>query len=130
MSPPETMRNAASTFHLAVAICAVAVASLGVPVSAAAQSRADEALKARVEAALESASDVPGDSLTVEVRNGVVTLTGSVVCDECGGRRTPGGFGTVQQSLGAVVRAIPGVESVEFKLEYAPRAGAPGGAGG
>ena len=128
MSPPGTMRKRASRFQLAVAICAVAVASLGVP--AAAQSRADGVLKARVEAALESASDVPADSLTVEVRNGVVTLTGSVVCDECGGRRTPGGFGTVQQSLGAVVRAIPGVESVEFKLEYPPRAGAPGGAGG
>ena len=130
MSPPETMRKRAFTFHLAAAICAVAVASLGVPAAAAAQSRADEALKARVEAALESASDVPADSIAVEVRNGVVTLTGSVVCDECGGRRTPGGFGTVQQSLGAVVRAIPGVESVEFKLEYAPRAGPPGGAGG
>ena len=59
-----------------------------------------------------------------------MTLTGSVVCDECGGRRTPGGFGTVQQSLGAVVRAIPGVESVEFELEYESRAEPSGGAGG
>jgi len=80
----------------------------------------DELLQERVEAALASASDVPADAITVVVDGGVVTLTGSVVCQECGGRRTPGGFGTVQQSLGAVVRAIPGVESVEFELEYAP----------
>jgi len=52
-----------------------------------------------------------------------VTISGSVVCQECGGRRTPGGSGTVQQSLGAVVRAIPGVESVEFELEYEPSPG-------
>ena len=57
----------------------------------------------------------------MEVSDGIVTLTGSVVCEECGGRRTPNGSGTVQQSLGAVVRAIPGVASVEFQLEYEPR---------
>ena len=124
------MRKRVSTFHLALAICAGAVANLGVTASAAAQSPMDLALKARVEAALVSASDVPADSLTVEVSSGVVTVTGSVVCDECGGRRTPGGFGTVQQSLGAIVRAIPGVESGEFTLEYAPREPPPGGAGG
>ena len=126
MSPPETMRGRASTFHLAVAICAVAVANLGVTASAAAQSRTDLALKARVEAALVSASDVPADSIRVEVNDGVVTLSGSVVCEECGGRRTPPGFGTVQQSLGAVVRAIPGVERLEFKLRYQPAVGGPG----
>ena len=31
-------------------------------------------------------------------------------CDGCGGSSTPGGAATVQQSLGAVVRAVPGVE--------------------
>ena len=77
-------------------------------------------LRERVEAALASASDVPADALTVVVSDGVVTITGSVVCQECGGRRTPPGFGTVQQSLGAVVRAIPGVERVEFDLQYEP----------
>ena len=117
------MRKRAFTFHLAVAIFAGALANLGVPASAAAQSPADEALKVRIVAALESASDVPADSITVEVSGGVVTLTGSVVCQECGGRRTPNGFGTVQQSLGAIVRAIPGVTRVEFKLEYEPRSG-------
>ena len=116
----------ACAFRLALAICAGAVAGLGTPASAAAQSPADQALKARVEAALQSASDVPADSITVEVSAGVVTLTGSVVCDDCGGRRTPGGTGTVQQSLGAVVRAIPGVEAVMFRLRYRPPDGRPG----
>ena len=114
--------------HLAVAICFAAAAALGARGLAAAQSAPDEILKEWVEAALASASDVPADSITVEVSDGVVTLTGSVVCDECGGRRTPGGFGTVQQSLGAVVRAVPGVEGVEFELRYEPRAGPSGGA--
>ncbi len=123
------MRKRTSTFQLAVAICAVAVANLGVTASAAAQSPADLALKVRVEAALASASDVPADSITVAVSDGVVTLSGSVVCEECGGRRTPGGFGTVQQSLGAVVRAIPGVVRLEFELRYQPEGGPAGGAG-
>ena len=114
------MRKKASTFRFAVAICAGVVASLGAPGSAAAQSSADLALKARVEAVIKSAADLPADSITVAVSDGVVTLTGSVVCQECGGRRTPGGSGTVQQSLGAVVRAIPGVMSVAFKLRYQP----------
>ncbi len=122
-------RTKASSGHLAVAICFGVAAALGAHGSLEAQSASDVALQQRVEVALASASDVPADSITVEVRNGVVTLIGSVVCDDCGGRRTPGGFGTVQQSLGAVVRAIPGVERVEFRLEYAPRAGPPGGAG-
>ena len=124
------MRKRASTFHLAVAICFGVAVALGACGSEAAQRAPNELLKARVEAALESASDVPADSITVEVSDGAVTLTGSVVCEACGGRFTPGGFGTVQQSLGAVVRAIPGVERVEFELEYAPRAGQSGGAVG
>ncbi len=110
------MRKRVYTFRLAVAISFGAVLALG----ACASGVPDELLQKRVEAALASASDVPADAITVMVSDGVVTLTGSVVCQECGGRRTPGGFGTVQQSLGAVVRAIPGVESVEFELEYAP----------
>ncbi len=135
MNPPEIPRPRQTTgkrvsyFRLAVVICAAVVANLGATASAAAQSRADLALKARVEAALASASDVPADSITVEVSDGVVTLSGSVVGEECGGRRTPGGFGTVQQSLGAVVRAIPGVVRLEFELRYQPAAGGAGGAG-
>jgi hypothetical protein len=50
--------------------------------------------------------------------DGVVTLIGSVVCDTCGGARTPPGVRTIQQSLGAVVRAIPGVKRIEFDLNF------------
>ncbi|HET9947675.1 MAG TPA: BON domain-containing protein [Longimicrobiales bacterium] len=81
---------------------------------------ADEALRARVESALTHASDLPADSLEVRVVDGVVVIEGSVLCDDCGGNRTPGGSATVQQSLGAVVRAVPGVERVEFRLRYEP----------
>ncbi len=121
MRPCETMTKRASTFQVVVVVCAFAIANLAVPTSAAAQGPADLALKARIEAVLVSASDIPADSITVAVSEGVVTLSGSVVCAECGGRRTPNGSGTVQQSLGAVVRAIPGVERVEFKLRYRPQ---------
>ncbi len=126
----ETVIKRVSTFRLAVAIWAGAVISLGACGSDGPPSVPDDVLKERVEAALASASDVPADALTVEVSEGAVTVTGSVVCEDCGGRRTPGGFGTVQQSLGAVVRAIPGVESVEFTLEYTPREPPPAGGGG
>ena len=122
----RTVKKRTPKSHLPVAICFSAAVALGACGAAAGQSVPDEVLKERVEAVLESASDVPADAITVEVSNGVVTLTGSVVCEGCGGRLTPGGFGTVQQSLGAVVRAIPGVESVEFELEYEPRGGAGG----
>jgi hypothetical protein len=87
---------------------------------AAAQAAPDDVLRARVEAALASASDLPADSISVQVQGGVVTLSGSVLCDGCGGNATPGGVGTVQQSLGAVVRAIPGVRSLRFALRYRP----------
>lgn len=79
----------------------------------------DEELAARVEAAIASASDLP-DDLQVEANDGVVSITGSLACDDCGGLQTPGGIGTVQQSVGAVVRAVPGVEAVEFALEAGP----------
>lgn len=77
----------------------------------------DELLRERVEKALASASDVPSGSIAVDVRNGIVTLSGSVYCQECGGRLTPAGPWSVQQSVGAIVRAVPGVRNVEFSLE-------------
>jgi osmotically-inducible protein OsmY len=80
----------------------------------------DSALEARVRAALVAARDLPVDSLQVQVSDGVVTVVGSVVCSTCGGAATPPGSGTVQQSLGAVVRAVPGVERVVFRLRYRP----------
>ena len=102
--------------HLSLAFCLLAATVLGGCASDGSEIPPDDVLQERVEAAIARASDVPADAITVVVIDGVVTVTGSVVCEECGGRRTPGGFGTVQQSLGAVVRAIPGVQSVEFDL--------------
>ena len=64
----------------------------------------DTVTKARVEAALASASDVHAAGITVDARRGVVTLTGQVAS------------GTEQQSVGAIVRAIPGVRDVAFSL--------------
>ena len=77
----------------------------------------DTGIKAQVELALENASDLP-PGFTVAVSEGVVLISGSVVCEDCGGMRTPGNIGTVQQSLGGVVRAVPGVMRVDFDLSY------------
>ncbi len=97
---------------LALTACASGIAG--------AQSDADAALEARVANAINNASDLPVDSLSVAARDGVVRVTGSLACADCGGMRTPGGVQTIQQSLGAVVRAVPGVERVEFDLAYRP----------
>lgn len=77
----------------------------------------DREIEARVRSALLSAADVPGSQLEVVVTDGVVTITGSIECEPCGGRTTPGGSGTIAQSVGAIVRAVPGVESVRFLVE-------------
>lgn len=77
----------------------------------------DSEIEAQVRSALDLAADVPGPQLNVEVRNGLVTLTGSTACADCGGQATPGGDGTVEQSIGAVVRAVPGVVDVRFMTE-------------
>lgn len=112
------VRSRASGFGLALLIlAALGVASCSDP---GPQNPPDEVLRERVEVALERASDLPENAIAVTVRDGVVTLTGSIACQDCGGSDTPPGVGTVQQSLGAVVRAIRGVERVEFELEYGP----------
>ena len=77
----------------------------------------DANIKSQVESALANASDLP-ESLTVAVTEGAVLISGSVVCENCGGMRTPGNIGTIQQSLGGVVRAVPGVMRVNFDLSY------------
>ena len=77
----------------------------------------DAQIKSQVESAIANAADLP-PGFTVEVNEGMVLINGSVVCEGCGGLRTPGNVGTIQQSLGAVVRAVPGVMSVEFSLSY------------
>lgn len=77
----------------------------------------DLELAGRVQTALESASDLPRE-LSVEVSDGVVMISGALACEDCGGNRTPGNIGTIQQSLGTVVRAVPGVTEVRFQLDY------------
>jgi osmotically-inducible protein OsmY len=114
-------RHAARACALVVLAMLTVAAPPGARAQAPTPSRADSVLAVRVDTAIRAASDVPADSIRVEVSEGVVSLTGSVVCDECGGTSTPGGTGTVQQSLGAVVRAVPGVREVRFYLRYRPR---------
>ena len=75
----------------------------------------DEQIKIQVEAVIARAADLP-QQIVVEVREGVVFISGSLDCEGCGGLRTPGNYGTVQQSLGAVVRAVNGVNEVVFDL--------------
>ena len=108
----------AFALRIAFAIYLAAAVSACTYGSAAAQSSPDALLADRVETAIMGASDLPVNSIVVEASNGVVTITGSIVCEECGGSRTPPGVATIQQSLGAVVRAVPGVERVEFDLAY------------
>lgn len=76
----------------------------------------DTQLAQRVSAAIAAASDLPQQGLKVTVTEGVVLVTGTLDCPDCGGARTPGGSGTVQQSLGAVIRAVPGVRLVSFEF--------------
>jgi len=79
---------------------------------------ADELLQGRIEAAIDQASDLRLEGLILSTDQGVVTVSGALQCEDCGGMRTPGGIGVVQQSLGAVIRAVPGVEQVVFDLQY------------
>jgi osmotically-inducible protein OsmY len=108
------------TKHAAILCFALALGVGGSTVAAGCATRAvstttgDDLLKARIETALASAADVNADAITVDTSRGVVTLTGQVTS------------GTEQQSVGAIVRAIPGVEDVRFSLTIAPPAqGAP-----
>ena len=80
----------------------------------------DEQLRQRVEEALVANAADLGQGFQVEVINGNVSLTGSLDCGDCGGLRTPGTFDTIQQSIGAIVRAIPGVAGVNFTLTTEP----------
>ena len=99
---------------LVLAVTATAAGVSGCSARTLGKATDDDVLKMRVETALASASDVNADSLTVAARRGVVTLTGYVAS------------GTEQQSVGAIVRAIPGVEGVSFSLRIEPQdSGAP-----
>lgn len=101
---------------LAIAIVASSCTPEDVTDSVSPAINPDQQLRERVEAVLASASDIPGAAIAVEVRGGIVSLSGSLACEDCGGLRTPGRTDTIQQSVGAIVRAVPGVEKVEFNL--------------
>ncbi len=108
------MRKITKTIALLLAVAGITAACS--PQSSDSGLTADEQLKQRVEAALiANATDLP-QGIQVEASAGNVRLAGSLDCEECGGLRTPGSFDTIQQSIGAIVRAIPGVENVEFAL--------------
>ena len=69
-------------------------------------------LQVRVEAALAAASDVSAVEISVATVGDIVTLTGRVAS------------GFEQQSVGAIVRALPGVSEVRFALSIDdPQAG-------
>ena len=69
-------------------------------------------LQVRVEAALAAASDVSAVGISVATVGDIVTLTGRVAS------------GFEQQSVGAIVRALPGVSEVRFALSIDdPQAG-------
>lgn len=124
VAPACDAGRVATSARRAMATVVLLAAGLFTPTPARAQAAPvpDDVLRARVEAAIDSAGDLPADSIAVQVERGVVTLTGSLLCEPCGGNATPGGTGTVQQSLGAVVRAVPGVTDVRFRLTYRPPA--------
>jgi hypothetical protein len=111
-----------ATFVAPIVVCLVAFGAYGVDVQAQ-RKPSDEALKARVQAALASATDVPGRDITVDVKGGVVNLTGRVPSDAMRGAAYPGAF--LQQSVGAIVRAIPGVKDVRFSVQFEAPSAAP-----
>ena len=77
----------------------------------------DESLQQQVTDAIAAIPDLPADTLIVTSEGGRVHVSGSLECEDCGGMLTPAGKGTIQQTLGAVIRAVPGVESVQFELQ-------------
>ena len=80
---------------------------------------ADAELQAQIEAVLQEQPDLP-PGLQVAVEAGRATISGNLDCEDCAGQATPGTLGTVQQSVGAVVRAVPGVTAVQFSFSSAP----------
>ncbi len=99
------------TLVLGIAACAPALETE----TESATDASDEQIRTRVEAVIAQAADLP-QQIAVEVREGIVFISGSLDCEGCGGLRTPGNIGTVQQSLGAMVRAVTGVNAVVFDL--------------
>jgi len=77
----------------------------------------DVRIKSQVESAIVGAADLP-DGFSVTVDGGLVSIGGTLACEDCGGMRTPANIGSIQQTLGAIVRSVPGVRQVQFDLDY------------
>ena len=88
-------------------------------VNSAAREQTDAELQTQIEALIKQQSDLP-QGLQITVADGRVMLTGSLECEACGGNATPGTEDTIQQSLGAVVRAVPGVIDLQFSFAAQP----------
>lgn len=87
--------------------------------NSAAPEQSDAELQTQIESVLRQQSDLP-QGLQVTVTDGRVMVTGSLECEACGGNATPGTKDTIQQSLGAVVRAVPGVVDLQFAFAAQP----------
>ena len=79
----------------------------------------DSDIQAQITTLLSSQPDLPS-GLQVSVVGGRVSISGSLVCEDCAGQETPGSYGSVQQSVGAIARAVPGVGEVVFSLASPP----------
>jgi osmotically-inducible protein OsmY len=102
----------------AAILCIATLAIVQAGQQPAVRAPADDVLKARVVAALAAASDVPGRDIAVDVKSGVVTLKGRVSANSMRGVTYPTAM--MQQSIGAVVRAVPGVKEVRFEIQVDP----------
>ena len=102
----------------AAILCIAALAIVQAGQQQAVRAPADDVLKARVAAALAAASDVPGRDIAVDVKSGVVILKGRVSANSMRGVTYPTAM--MQQSIGAVVRAVPGVKEVRFEIQVDP----------
>lgn len=116
-------------FYVVALVCIAALAIVRAGQPPAGRLPADEILKARVVAALAAASDIPARDIAVEVKAGVVSLKGRVSANSMRGVTYPTAM--MQQSIGAVVRAVPGVKEVRFSIQIDPAgpAGPTGSAG-
>ena len=108
------MTRYAGSVCLALAVTATAIpGTFGCAARQTGTTIGDEVLQVRVEAVLARASDVHAAGITVDVERGVVTLSGQVASEN------------EQQSLGAIVRAVPGVRNVSFLLSLAEQGALP-----
>jgi hypothetical protein len=114
----QVVKKSGAPLYLALITSTVVTFGVFAAEPQGARRSSDEALKARVHAALMSAKDVPGREITVDAAGGVVTLKGQLSSDSMRGVAYPSAI--LQQSIGAVVRAVPGVKDVRFSLQVEP----------